>query len=269
MVRPRALVLTGYGINCDRETQYAFEVAGAVAARVHVNDLIDRRDALSNYQIVAIPGGFSYGDDIASGKVLANRLKTHLAEEIEAFVQRGNLVIGICNGFQVMVKYGLLGSGGSVSQRVQTVTLTYNDSGRYEDRWVHLSVASPRCVFTRGIERLYLPVAHGEGKFYAEPAKLDALEARGLVALRYACEDGSPAAGRFPWNPNGSCNDIAAICDSTGRIFGMMPHPERFVLASNHPEWTFLKERARRRGGSLPQEGQGLQIFRNAVSFFE
>ncbi len=268
MARPRALILTGYGINCDRETQYAFEAAGAQAVRVHVNDLIDGYDTLTRYQIVAIPGGFSYGDDIASGKVLANRLKTHLADVLEAFIARGNLVIGICNGFQVMVKYGLLGSSQGTAPRVQTVTLTYNDSGRYEDRWVHLVAVSDRCVFTRGIERLYLPVAHGEGKFYAEKDVLASLEAHGLVALRYTLEDGSLAQGRFPWNPNGSCNDIAGICDATGRVFGMMPHPERFLSLTNHPRWTARYDAARRKGISLSPEGQGLQIFRNAVSYF-
>lgn len=268
MARPRVLILTGYGINCDRETQQAFQAAGAIVARVHVNDLIDGHDAMDRYQILALPGGFSYGDDIASGKVLANRLKTNLAETLETFIAKGNLVIGICNGFQVMVKYGLLGLT-KAGDRRQRVTLTYNDSGRYEDRWVHLVPSGDRCVFTRGLKRLYLPVAHGEGKFYTEPPLLEALESQGLVALRYALEDGSPAGGRFPCNPNGSCNDIAGICDPTGRVFGMMPHPERFLTTMNHPRSTALAQCARREGRLLPQEGEGLEIFKNAVSFFE
>jgi phosphoribosylformylglycinamidine synthase subunit PurQ / glutaminase len=267
MAQPRALILTGYGINCDRETQIAFQMAGASARRVHVNDLIDGHDTLDRYQILAIPGGFSYGDDIASGKVLANRLKTHLASTIETFIAKGNLVIGICNGFQVMVKYGLLGIHRAGNLR-QTVTLTYNDSGRYEDRWVHLATSDEHCVFTRGIKRLHLPVAHGEGKFYTDPAILENLESQGLVALRYTYEDGRPAGGRFPWNPNGSCNDIAGICDTTGRVFGMMPHPERFLMITNHSRWSAFAEHAKRQGRALPEEGEGLQIFRNAVSYF-
>jgi len=268
MARPRALVLTGYGINCDRETRTAFEMAGAVARRVHVNDLIEGLDRLDHYQILAFPGGFSYGDDIASGKVLANRLKTHLAEHLERFIEAGNLVIGICNGFQVMVKYGLLGSARAGNHK-QSVTLTYNDSARYEDRWVHLVPASSNCVFTRGIQRLYLPVAHGEGKFYTRAQILEELESQGLVALRYANEKGEPAGGRYPLNPNGSSNDIAGICDRTGRLFGMMPHPERFLHITNHPGWTALAEQAKREGKPLPEEGQGLRIFRNAVTYFD
>lgn len=267
MANPRALILTGYGINCDRETQQAFQIAGAIARRVHINDLIDRLDTMDRYQILAIPGGFSYGDDIASGKVLANRMKTHLSDAIETFIAHGNLVIGICNGFQVLVKYGLLGLPRQ-GERTQTVTLTYNDSGRYEDRWVHLVSSNDRCVFTRGIHRLYLPVAHGEGRFYADAPTLATLESQGLVALRYSYEDGMPACGTFPWNPNGSCNDIAGVCDPTGRVFGMMPHPERFLTITNHPRWTALFDHQKRQGRSIPDEGEGLQIFRNAVLYF-
>jgi len=197
MATPRALVLTGYGINCDRETAFAFEKAGAEARRVHVNDLIDEHDSLDRYQILSFPGGFSYGDDISSGKVLANRVKTHLAEAIKRFIEKGGLVLGICNGFQVVVKYGLLGSPeGPIEE--QKSTLTNNDSSRYEDRWVHLRPESGRCVFTRGIDRLYLPVAHGEGKFFTDPQTLEGLEAAGCVVLRYADEEGRAAEGRFP-----------------------------------------------------------------------
>ena len=267
MATPRALILTGYGINCDGETTFAFQQAGANARRVHVNDLIDGHDALERYQILAFPGGFSYGDDIASGKVLANRVRTHLAEEIDRFVDRGGLVLGICNGFQVIIKYGLLGSAAGAA-RQQSATLTYNDSGRYEDRWVHLRPEGDRCVFTRGIERLYLPVAHGEGKFFADAPTLHALEAAGCAVIRYADEHGAPAGGRFPWNPNGSLNDIAGICDPTGRIFGLMPHPERHIHFTQHPLWTRLAEDHRKAGSPPPEEGDGMAIFRNAVSYF-
>jgi len=267
MATPRALVLTGYGINCDRETAFAFEKAGAEARRVHVNDLIDGHDSLDRYQILSFPGGFSYGDDISSGKVLANRVKTHLAEAIKRFIEKGGLVLGICNGFQVVVKYGLLGSPeGPIEE--QKSTLTNNDSSRYEDRWVHLRPESGRCVFTRGIDRLYLPVAHGEGKFFTDPQTLEGLEAAGCVVLRYADEEGRAAEGRFPWNPNGSLNDIAGICDPSGRVFGLMPHPERHLHFTQHPLWTRIAEQYRREGRPLPEEGDGMALFRNAVTYF-
>jgi phosphoribosylformylglycinamidine synthase len=267
MAKPRALVLTGYGINCDWETAFAFDKAGAEARRVHVNDLIDGHDSLDPYQILSFPGGFSYGDDISSGKVLANRVKTHLAEAIKRFIEKGGLVIGICNGFQVVVKYGLLGSPeGPIEE--QKSTLTSNDSSRYEDRWVHLRPEDGRCVFTRGIDQLYLPVAHGEGKFYTDPQTLEGLEAAGCVVLRYADEEGQAAGGRFPWNPNGSLNDIAGISDPSGRVFGLMPHPERHLHFTQHPLWTRLAEECRREGRPLPEEGDGMAIFRNAVTYF-
>ena len=267
MAKPSALVLTGYGINCDWETAFAFGKAGAEARRVHVNDLIDGHDSLDRYQILSFPGGFSYGDDISSGKVLANRVKTHLAEAITRFIQKGGLVIGICNGFQVVVKYGLLGSPeGPIEE--QKSTLTYNDSNRYEDRWVHLRPEGDRCIFTRGIERLYLPVAHGEGKFFTDPQTLKGLEAAGCVVLRYADGEGGLAQGRFPWNPNGSLNDIAGICDPTGRVFGLMPHPERHLHFTQHPHWTRIAEEYRRQGRPLPEEGHGMTVFRNAVTYF-
>jgi phosphoribosylformylglycinamidine synthase len=267
MAAPRALVLTGYGINCDRETAFAFEKAGAEARRVHVNDLIDGHDNLDRYQILSFPGGFSYGDDISSGKVLANRVKTHLSDAIQRFIQNGGLVIGICNGFQVVVKYGLLGSAeGPIEE--QRSTLTNNASSRYEDRWVRLRPENGNCVFTRGIERLYLPVAHGEGKFFTDPQTLEALEAAGCVVLRYADEQGGAAGGRFPWNPNGSLNDIAGICDPSGRVFGLMPHPERHLHFTQHPCWTRMAEAYRREARPLPEEGDGMAIFRNAVTYF-
>jgi len=267
MATPRALVLTGYGINCDWETAFAFEKAGAKARRVHINDLIDGHDKLDRYQILSFPGGFSYGDDISSGKVLANRVRTHLAEAITRFIDDGGLIIGICNGFQVVVKYGLLGSPEGPT-REQGSTLTYNDSNRYEDRWVHLRPEGNGCVFTRGIQELYLPVAHGEGKFFTDPQTLEGLEAAGCVVLRYADEEGVPAGGRFPWNPNGSLNDIAGISDPTGRLFGLMPHPERHLHFTQHPHWPRIADAYRREATPLPEEGHGMAIFRNAVTYF-
>ena len=233
-----------------------------------MNDLIDGHDRLNRYQILAFPGGFSYGDDIASGKVLASKVKTHLADAVAEFVEAGGLVIGICNGFQVMVKYGLLGNPAGAG-REQTATLTTNDTSRYEDRWVYLEAEGDTCVFTRNLRRVYLPVAHGEGKFFADPQTLDALEKAGCVVLRYADAAAGPARGRFPWNPNGSLNDIAGLSDPTGRVFGMMPHPERHLHFTNHPGWTRLRDQALREDGPVPGEGDGMRIFRNAVEYFD
>jgi len=267
MAVPRALVLTGYGINCDFETLAALEMAGAKAERVHINDLIEGARNLSDYQILAFPGGFSYGDDVASGKVLAVKSKAGLGDEIARFIGDGKLVIGICNGFQAMAKYGLVADREG-DYRTQRVTVTYNDSGRFEDRWVHLIPATDKCVWTRGIDSLYLPVAHGEGKFFAADDILGAIEADQQVVFRYATADGDPARGEFPHNPNGSLNDVAAICDPTGKVFGMMPHPERFLHFTNHPQWTRIKEEKIRAGEKPPEEGDGLAVFRNGVEYF-
>ncbi len=268
MAKPRALVLTGYGINCDWETKTAFEMAGARARRVHINDLISGEAKLSDYQILAFPGGFSFGDDVASGKVLAVKAKVGLGDEIMRFIDDGKLIIGVCNGFQVMVKYGLLADPGA-EFGVPRLTLTHNDSNRYEDRWVHLKRASDKCAWTRDLEDIYLPVAHGEGKFYTLPDRLEAIEQGGQVAFRYADEQYEPAGGRFPFNPNGSLNDIAGVCDESGRVMGMMPHPERSLHASNHPRWTARRELAVRKGENFEKEGDGLKIFKNGVSYFQ
>ena len=254
----RTLVLTGFGINCDHETCVAFERAGSQAERIHLNDLIAAPERLREFHIIAIPGGFSFGDDIASGKILANRLRYRLGDPIKEFVAGGNLAIGICNGFQVMVKMGLLPFfDGELRQEV---TLTHNDSDRFDNRWVNLvRVPATVCVWLDGIESLELPVRHGEGKFV--PGSEDVLKRlsdNGQIALRYASLDGSTAEGRFPENPNGSIDDIAAICDSSGRIFGLMPHPEAFLERTHHPRWT--RE-------AVPAIGAGQRIFQNAVEY--
>ncbi len=253
-----ALVLTGFGINCDNETAHALSVAGAKAERVHLNDVREAPENLERYAILAVPGGFSFGDDVASGRILANRLRYALGEHLRKFVDDGKLVIGICNGFQVLVKMGMLPmlNGGFK----QEVTLTHNDSGRFEDRWVSLKRdPNTKCVWLKDIARLELPIRHGEGKFVTRDASvLDTLKAGGHVALRYCRHDGEPAHGEFPDNPNGSQDDIAGICDATGRIFGLMPHPEAYIDRHHHPRW--YRE-------NLPEEGAGLQVFRNAVAY--
>ena len=252
-MKPRALVLRAAGTNCDRETAHALELAGAEPARVHINRIAERRELLDEYRILVIPGGFTYGDDVAAGKILANEMTTRLAEPLHRFVERGSLVLGICNGFQVLLKTGLLPGW---HEEVPSLTLTDNAAGRFEDRWVTMLPASPQCVFTQGMaDPIYLPIAHAEGRFTAStPDMLDRLEQQGQVAFRYVAAGGGPPA--YPENPNGSDRDIAGICDPTGRVMGLMPHPERHVHPTHHPQWT--------RRGPAP-EGEGLAIFRNAV----
>jgi len=252
----KVLILYGYGINCDNETRFGFELAGAEAEKVHVNQLINGEKKLKDFQIMAIPGGFSFGDDIGAGKVLATKIKYNLAEEFSQFIKEKKLIIGICNGFQVLVKLGVFpGFDGNYDR--QDVTLTFNDSGRFEDRWVYLKInQNSPCVWTKGIDALYLPVRHGEGKFISRDDRIrERLEKGNQIVAQYTDEKGNPVG--YPFNPNGSENNIAGICDQTGRIFGIMPHPEGFLFKENHPRWTREKI----------QEGRGLKVFENAVSF--
>ena len=270
---PRALVLTGYGLNCDWETQHSLSLAGFLAERVHLSQLIaapeDRNKVnLQDYHLLALVGGFSWGDDHGAGVILAARLKYTLKEDLEAFISSGKLIIGICNGFQGMVNLGLLpGFAGDYGKRL--VALIANDGGNFRNDWVGLrgNPNSP-CIFTRGIENIELPIRHGEGQFYAPPEVLEQLVAGQQVALSYALPAGERAQGRFPENPNGSLLDIAGICDPSGRIFGLMPHPEAFNHWTNHPRWTLIKEALRREGKSLEkEEGQGLRLFKNAAEY--
>lgn len=258
MNKAKVIVLRTAGTNCDYETVHGFRIAGADVDLVHINQLIRGEKDLSSYQILAIAGGFSYGDDIAAGKILANELKYRLREPVERFVTDGKLMIGICNGFQVMVKAGLLPGFNGISD-VQETTLYNNDSGKFECRWVYLKhIDNGKCVFTRNIkDMIYLPVAHGEGKFTTVNEKmLDVLEIGNQVVFKYVDSEGNYTG--YPWNPNGSDRNIAGICDSTGRIFGLMPHPERYLSKYNHPRWTREK---------LDDEGDGVAIFRNAVEY--
>jgi phosphoribosylformylglycinamidine synthase len=268
MKQVNVLVLTGYGLNCDHETAHAFELAGAAAHRVHINAVIDGTVRLEDHQVLVLVGGFSWGDDHGAGVIAAARLKTSLGGRLHRFVAAGNLVLGICNGFQTLVNLGLLpGFEGPDPQR--SVALIANQCGNFRDQWVRLQVNphSP-CVFTKGIVDAELPVRHGEGQLYAEPGTIDRLRRQNQIVLSYARPDGSPANGSFPHNPNGSVNDIAGICDPTGRVLGLMPHPEAYNDWTHHPAWTRARERARR---TATRFGEGLTVgalfFKNAVEF--
>ena len=259
--KPKAIILRTAGTNCDYETRYALEKAGADVDLVHVNQLVKDKGLLSSYHIFVLPGGFTYGDDIAAGKVLANQLRHHLLDELTRFVDDGKLVIGICNGFQVLIKMGLLpgrnGTQPSSNEYRQEFTLTYNDSNKFEDRWVYLKSFSDKSVFIDNDCMLYVPIAHAEGKFVAgNGGELENLGKSGQIIFKYVDKDGNIA--NYPWNPNGSLENIAGICDSTGRVLGMMPHPERYIEPTQHPRWT-------REG--LKAKGDGIAIFRNAVNY--
>lgn len=265
----RALVLTGFGLNCDWETAYSLQIAGARTERIHLNTLVGREKSLLDFQIVVVGGGFSWGDDHGAGVIMAMRIKHRLKDELLGFVERGGVVLGICNGFQVLVNLGLL-PGFDSHELKREVALICNDCGSFRDQWVHLKVnGSSPCVLAKGIERIELPVRHGEGKFYADPQILKRLNEQNQVFLRYAKADGELASGVFPDNPNGAVEDIAGICNPTGRIVGLMPHPEAYNDVTNHPDWTVLKEKYKREGKELPVEGQGIQLFRNAVNYFD
>jgi len=264
----KAIVLTGNGVNCEMEMAHACRLAGADRVDiVYTGEMLAGKKRLDDYDFLNLPGGFVDGDDLGSAKAGANRFLhgrvresgERLFDQLLRFIGAGKLVFGVCNGFQLMVKLGLLpGFDGNYAR--QEATLTFNDSGRFEDRWVYLKVntASP-CVFTSGLERLYLPVRHGEGKFFArEESVLDRLENNGHIVVQYSDEEGRAAVMDYPENPNGSLRAVAGVCDETGRVFGIMPHPEAFLHCTNHPRWT--RE-------SLPEEGMGLALFRNAVDF--
>ena len=256
MPTARAIILRVPGTNCDAEAAYAFELAGAKVDRVHIGRVREKPAILRDYQIMVLPGGFSYGDDVSAGKILATQLQNFLAEEIRVFRAREKLILGICNGFQTLLKAGIIVPH---DEEGPLATLADNDSGLFEDRWIHLRATPGNCPFLKGVERLFVPVAHGEGRFVCRKEWiLRGLEQAGQVVLRY--RDASGNAGPYPVNPNGSQGDIAGVCDSTGRVLGLMPHPERHALPIQHPSWT--------RNG-LADQGDGMKIFRNAVAYFD
>lgn len=258
-MKPRVLVLKTEGTNCDEELYNAFEIAGGIPKIVHVNELRSKKENLNSYNILAIPGGFSYGDDIVSGKILAVELTSFFSKELKKFIQRKDtLIIGICNGFQVLIRTGLLPF--RTIGKMQA-TLTNNDSGRFECRWIALEIEeNNNCVFLKNLggEKMSYQVAHGEGKFFAPKNVIDKIEENNLVALRYVNKDGKPTQ-QYPENPNGSINAIAGITDPTGRILGLMPHPERFITKEQHPNWRRMKI----------EKPQGLPIFENMIKYIQ
>ncbi|OGS22702.1 MAG: phosphoribosylformylglycinamidine synthase I [Elusimicrobia bacterium RIFOXYA2_FULL_39_19] len=264
-MKSKVIVLRTAGTNCDKETGYAFKTAGAQTVDlVHINRLFKKEVKLSDYNIMAIPGGFSFGDDISAGKVFANKLIYQLSGELKKFVDSGKLIIGICNGFQVLVKTGLLDIDNEQSQ-----TLSFNDSAKFECRWVNLKISNFKSqisnqqttnIWTKNLpEIIQLPVAHAEGKFITRDESItDELEENGRIMFQYCDEEGDLAD--YPYNPNGAQENIAGICDKTGRVLGMMPHPERYIMKYQHAAWT-AKE--------LDETGSGFHIFKNAVDYIK
>jgi phosphoribosylformylglycinamidine synthase len=262
MPSPNVLILRAPGTNCDQETAFAFQQAGAKTEILHVNRLLENPGLFGRFQILCIPGGFSYGDDLAAGRILGAQIQHHLADALGQFKADGKLILGICNGFQVLMKSSVLLAPDAAGRPL--ATLTNNDSGRFEDRWVRLGVQGGKCVFLAGIDAMYLPVAHAEGKFVARDASvLDQLAAEGRLVLRYLPQEGSVGSAHrnaaYPDNPNGSMADVAGMCDATGRVLGLMPHPERHIDPTHHPRWT---------RGEAAAVGDGLQVFVNAVRYF-
>ncbi len=273
MYAPKVAVLFGFGINCDHETAAVFEMVGGKSTRVHLNSFITGLDSLSNYDILAVPGGFSFGDHLGSGRLMGNRMRFSLRDELSNFIRQGKPIIGICNGFQVLVKTGLLpGPDGNEPDFIQRASLTLNDSGRYEDRWVTLEFnQNSNCIWTKGMDKIDCPVRHGEGK-YVMPNResLNQLSENNQIAVRYIDPDHHQNTNQnevlpFPKSPNGSMMNIAGISDKTGLVFGLMPHPEAIYAQWLHPD--FARGGAPESSTDLSWEGQGLQIFRNAVEY--
>ncbi|MCE5252552.1 phosphoribosylformylglycinamidine synthase I [bacterium] len=258
MAKPKALILRAAGTNCDVESAYAAECAGFEAERVHINRLASGEVRLDDFSFLFIPGGFSYGDDVAAGKIMALELNKRLGDALFRFEEQGKAVIGVCNGFQVLIKTGFLPFQTRTTGEIRA-TLTNNDSGKYEDRWVHLA-AEPKniCIFTRAMKPVFeLPVAHGEGKFVVRSTDdMKELETNGQIVLRYISKTGGVPS--YPEDPNGSMGHVAGVCNRRGTIFGLMPHPERFLHRTNHPRWTRC---------DLPEEGDGAAFFRNAFEY--
>ena len=246
--KPKIIIMSGYGLNCEEETKFAFDSLGGKADIIHINDLIAKPKMLSEYQILVFPGGFSYGDDTGSGKAYANKFKNHLAKELEEFLSRDTLAIGICNGFQIMTNLGILPGA-----------LAHNKNGQYIDRWVDLEIKNKKSPWLKGITKISLPIAHGEGKYTTSKEGYKNLQKNNQIAFKYTKGEICKFQN-LEYNPNGAKYDIAGVLAYNGRVLGMMPHPERAMFSHQSPLWYMNKK--------VSKEGKGLQIFKNAVKYF-
>ena len=259
-VKPKIIVMSGYGLNCEEETKYAFEWAGGSADIVHINDLIAKPSMLSEYQALVFPGGFSYGDDTGSGKAYASKFKNHLSKELDEFLSGNTLVLGICNGFQIITNLGIVPGG-----------LAHNKRNLYIDRWVDLKVpteAQKNSPWLAGIKTLSIPIAHGEGRYVISPKEYKALQKNGQIAFTYTKGEIYDFQKQEP-NPNGSAYDIAGVLAYNGRVLGLMPHPERAMFSHQSPLWQLNKEKAKKNGKKIAEEGAGLQLFKNAIKYLK
>lgn len=258
----RALVLSGYGLNSEEETKHGFDYNSIEADIIHINDLVENPKLLDDYQILAVPGGFSYGDDTGSGNAFAQKMKLSLQEALKAFTARDTLTIGICNGCQILSNLGLVNG-------VRDFAVTYNANSHYQCRWVNLAAnTNNTSPWLEGITDMIIPVAHGEGRFMMGEEKLNEMQANNQIAMTYVNADGSPANGVFPANPNGSQADIAAVTSKDGKVLAIMPHPERGMFNSQRYDYDALKDAAAREGTKLPKTNNGMKIFENAARYF-
>ncbi len=265
----KVLVLSGYGLNCEEETLYAFEYAGLQGEIRHINDLIDTPQYLDNIEILAIPGGFSYGDDTGSGNAFAQKMRLALQEKMMSYISRDTLTIGICNGCQIIANLGLIpGFGGKYGER--QIAVTYNKNARYQCRWVDVGInEKSRSPWLRNIDKMHIPVAHGEGRFMMNEETLSKITENNQIAVQYIKPDGRPANGDFPYNPNGSVADIAGITDQSGKILAIMPHPERGMFSWQRDDYHEQKDIAQRNGDKLAEKADGIKLFENAAAYFK
>lgn len=262
----KVLVLSGYGLNCEEETLFAFEHVGLEGSIMHINDLIDTPQKLEKTQILVVPGGFSYGDDTGSGNAFAQKMRLALWEPLQKFIQRDTLTLGICNGCQIITNLGLISPPQApIGKRV--VAVTHNLSARYQCRWIDIKATSINSPWLNDIERMHIPVAHGEGRFILEDNALSAMKDQ--IAFQYIAPDNELAKGVFPYNPNGSVEDIAGMVDPSGRILALMPHPERGMFVWQRDDYDSLKDKAFREKKVLEEESTGMALFRNAAKYFE
>jgi phosphoribosylformylglycinamidine synthase I len=265
LIAEKALIMSGFGINSEMETQEVLLRAGMASDIVHINDLIYGRTTLGQYRLLVFPGGFSYGDDTGAGNAFANRVRNNLWKDVEEFLDGDNLVLGICNGFQILANLGLVPAFDH--HYVRDIALMPNRKGVLECRFVTLKPVAEN-LWTKGIERIYCPVAHGEGNFSSSPGTLRRLKEQDMIAFTYCREDLSPANGVYPYNPNGSIEDVAGITSADGKVLGLMPHPERAMEFVNLYDWPLRKEQMKRKGLALPAESVNMQLFRNIVDYF-